>query len=168
MTTPKGLGKNVFIGGLACGLISLIPIVNFLNLLLMMWMGVGGFVTIYLLKKENTDLTSGDAALAGGLSGLFGGLVFSITSAWVLLNIPMEKVEKIISLVSILFPNTQGETDEFFQGPQFRVLILIVLSAAVLISVLAGMVGGIIARKISTQTDLRLQPQIREDDNGPK
>ena len=164
MRTPKNLGRSVLIGGLACGLISLIPVVNFLNLLLMMWMGLGGFITVYLLKKENPNLTSGDAALAGGLSGLLGGFVFSLTSALVVLNISGEKVERIISLVSILFP--QEETGEFFQGPQFRILILIILTAAVLVSILAGAAGGLIARKTSAQTDPQMVAEIREDNNG--
>jgi hypothetical protein len=153
MKIPKHLGRSVLIGGCACGLVSLIPIVNFLNLLLMLWMGVGGYIAVHLLKKDNPDLGTGNAILAGGLSGLLGGIIFSAASAWVASGIPAERVEKIISLISILFPGAQEETEEFFSQPQFGTLLFTVLAVAVVVSILTGMAGGWIAGKTDPKTD---------------
>ena len=150
---PKHFVRSVLIGGFACGLVSLIPIVNFLNLLLMLWMGVGGFIAVHLLKKDNPELGTGNAALAGGLSGLLGGIIFSTASAWLASGISAERVEKIISLISILFPGSGEETEEFFSEPRFGTLLFTVLAAAVAVSVLTGIIGGLIAKKTDSNSD---------------
>ena len=109
MKVIKGAGKSVLLGGLASGIVSLIPVVNLLNLMLMMWMGVGGFLCVRRLAKENPTLSRGDAALTGGLSGMIGGAIFSSASFATITGISPERLENLLGMVSVFFSGGVGE-----------------------------------------------------------
>ena len=65
------------IGGCVMGVLSAVPIINMGNCLCCMWILLGGAVGAYFYSKQlpsGTELTSGDGAMVGLLSGLFGAL----------------------------------------------------------------------------------------------
>jgi len=156
MKVIQGAGKSVLLGGLASGIVSLIPVVNLPNLMLMMWMGVGGFLCVRRLAKENPTLSKGDAALTGGLSGMIGGAIFSSVTFATITGISPERLENLLSMLSVLFSDGVDEIAGFIRGRQFKVTLLVVLSVALLVSIGAGAVGGLLGRRV---------PARQEDDS---
>lgn len=146
MTELKGRGKSILIGGLAAGLISIIPIINLLNLLFMMWMGFGGGLSVYLLSRDNRNIRTSDALLTGSLSGLLGSLILGLTTFIVIVNISPEKIEKLLSLAERLLGNIEGDILLFFQEGNFKIMLLILISVLALLSIISGAIGGIISK----------------------
>lgn len=78
--------KPILIGGLAAGLLSGIPCVNFLNCFCCAWVILGGVLASYVLVKDcvNYYPTDGDGALvglgSGALAGVIAGIMSGITS----------------------------------------------------------------------------------------
>ena len=52
MIQVRSARRSILLGGLLSGILSIIPIINLFNIFFMIWMGVGGLVSIYLLKKD--------------------------------------------------------------------------------------------------------------------
>ncbi|MCX6555046.1 MAG: hypothetical protein NTZ12_08550 [Candidatus Aminicenantes bacterium] len=100
----KGLGKSIFLGGGAAGILSIFPVVNLLNLFFMLWIALGSALTIYLLGKENRELGKGDAFLAGALSGLVAGGMFAFLSLVTILGITQEKLEALLEKAKTIAP----------------------------------------------------------------
>ena len=79
--------KSILLGGLLSGILSVIPLINLFNIFFMMWMAVGGLVSVYLLKKEKNVIQTSEAALVGAASGLTGGIIFVLFSTFMVMNI---------------------------------------------------------------------------------
>lgn len=147
----KSMWKSILIGGTAAGILSLIPIINLLNLFFMLWMALGGAVTVYLLIQANKparQIKAGDALLSGALSGVWGCILFGIFAYTTLSRIPPEKIERVASLARNFFPDMEEEIASLFQPDTLRTLALIVMALAMLFSIISGAVGGIISRSI--------------------
>src|SRR5687767_1736426 len=73
--------KPALAGGLALGILSAIPIVNFVNCICCLWVLAGGGLTAYLLNQQRPGrLTYGDGAFGGVIAGLVGAVVATIIS----------------------------------------------------------------------------------------
>ncbi|MGE0786556.1 MAG: hypothetical protein AB7S26_12870 [Sandaracinaceae bacterium] len=69
----------VIIGGVVAGVLSLIPIVNYCNLIFCMWMLLGSALAVYLVQnKVGTKIEAGEGAAIGGLTGLVTGGLFGL------------------------------------------------------------------------------------------
>jgi hypothetical protein len=67
------------IAGGAAGLLSSIPLVNFVNCLLCGWLWIGGIAAVYLYNnRESVSLPAAQGALVGGVAGIIASLVGAV------------------------------------------------------------------------------------------
>lgn len=130
------------------------PLISILNLFFMFWIVVGGVVTIYLLYRENEQLTAGESMLYGAFSGLLGAAVFALVTAISVLRIPTERFIEAMERVQAFFPDVQGEMAGIIHGNQFKVIVLLILGAFVLLAIPAGAVGALVGRLLFRQRRL--------------
>lgn len=143
----KGLGKSIFLGGGAAGILSIFPVVNLLNLFFMLWIALGSALTIYLLGKENRELGKGDAFLAGALSGLVAGGMFAFLSLVTILGITQEKLEALLEKAKTIAPLLDANMTRSLQGGQFKAIMILSICLFVFMAIAAGGIAGLIARK---------------------
>jgi hypothetical protein len=155
MTRLKSLYKSILLGGAAAGIISLIPVINLLNLLLMMWMAFGGGLCVYVLLQENRRITASDALLSGALSGALGCGLFGSVTYLAVTNISPEKFERILAILRLFSSTSSAEREiaDLMQGNELNALVLTILGAAFLLSLLAGALGGLVSRMIFKNKD---------------
>jgi len=142
MNTRSFLLSAVIAGGLL-GLFSNLPLLNFVNCVLCVWVWLGGILAVFLYRRfasDNPDLTVAQGAGLGALSGLFGTLagavVFLVTGA---LSMP---------LIESMASGLQVEGDLPFQtgggfGGVFTAAMLFMALNLVLYPIF-GAVGGVI------------------------
>lgn len=143
----RGLGKSIFFGGAAAGILSIFPIVNLLNLFFMLWIVLGSALTVYLLSKENQQLGKGDALLAGALSGLLGSGLFAVISLVTLFRFTQEKLEALLEKAKALAPLLDADMTRTLQSGQFKVIMLLSIGLFVFLAIAAGAAAGLIARR---------------------
>jgi len=150
MSHLKSTVKSILLGGTAAGLISLVPIVNLLNLLLMMWMGFGGALCFYTLSHENpqTPIPPKQALLFGGTAGALGSLIFSLASYLFLSFVSLKNIEKVITLFDKFWPGTEEEFLYLMEGNNLINTFLLVMVILLIISVLSGALGAIVTRTL--------------------
>jgi hypothetical protein len=152
MTHLKSIGKSILTGGAAAGVISLIPIVNFLNLLFMMWMAFGGGLCVYMLLKANRSseihVSAVDALVSGALSGVLGWVIFGSVSFLLVSHISPEKMEQIITILEMFSPSAGENVGELLQGNELIRLFFLVMAIALIFSVISGSLGGVISRLV--------------------
>jgi hypothetical protein len=136
--------KPALMGGAALGLLSGIPVVNFVNCFCCIWVLAGGGLASWQLNKQRPGtLTYGDGALVGGLSGLIGAIVATaIGIPFMLLMTPERMVGMIERFVPNLPPQARQQLLEGFQLTVSGVLIQVLMNV-VLFGVFA-LVGGIL------------------------
>lgn len=143
----SGMGKSVFLGGGAAGILSIFPVVNLLNLFFMLWIVVGSILTIFMLSKENDQLGKGDALLAGALSGLVGSGIFAFISLLTILGITQEKLEALLEKARAMAPMLDANMTQTLQSGQFRVIMILSICLFIFMAIAAGAIAGLIARK---------------------
>jgi hypothetical protein len=150
MNHLKSVGKSILVGGAAAGVISLIPVINLLNLVLMMWMAFGGGLCVYLLLRENKgiDVSVSDALASGALSGVLGWAIFASVSFLLVSNISPEKMGRIMEIIRLFLPSTAEDFSGLFRGGELIRLFFVVMGTASIFSVIAGALGGIISRSL--------------------
>jgi hypothetical protein len=68
--------KPAIIGGVVLGVLSIIPIVNLVNVCCCLWAILGGLLASHLyVKSSPTPASAGDGAIVGALAGLVGGVL---------------------------------------------------------------------------------------------
>ena len=73
---PQSVLKPAFLGGVALGVLSALPLVNCCCLL---WIGGGGLLAVYLLRQDYAgEIDAGLGAKAGFLAGMIGALFWQI------------------------------------------------------------------------------------------
>lgn len=73
--------KAALIGGCVAGFLSVIPIVNWLNIICCLWVIIGGVVAVYILTTSVTaPITYGDGAVVGLLAGVIAGVICGVIS----------------------------------------------------------------------------------------
>lgn len=141
------MGKSIFLGGGAAGILSIFPVVNLLNLFFMLWIVAGSALTIFLLSKQNPLLGKGDALLAGALSGLVGSGLFAFVSFLTILGITQEKLEALLEKAKAISPLLDANMTRTLQSGQFKVIMMLSVCLFVFMSIAAGALAGLIARK---------------------
>ena len=139
-------------GGLALGVLSSIPFINYLNACCCLWAQGGGALTVWLLNKQRPGtLKYSDGALGGVLSGLIGAIVATIISIPIqMLMLTPETVEQVRSqLQQAQMPPEMVDMIMSFMRPGFNLsFTLIQLLLNMLLLGLFAMIGGIIAAAI--------------------
>lgn len=147
----KIIWKNILIGGTAAGIVSIIPIINILNLFLMLWMGCGGALAVYLTMRENNyrKPKTSEALLTGALSGVWGCTILGVFVYIALTRISPEKFAKAASLLQAFFPNIREEFAHLFQDNNLQSLFLMIFALLMVLSIISGAAGGIISKSMS-------------------
>lgn len=140
--------KSILLGGLLSGILSVIPIINLFNIFFMMWMGVGGLVSIYLLKKDTPEIQTSGAALIGAASGLIGGIIFVLFSSIMVFNISEEKIERVLERVGSLAALVEEDAMSLIQNTNFRMMFFGVIAIGFCFAIIAGLAGGLIGKSI--------------------
>jgi hypothetical protein len=81
---PPSVLKPAFLGGVALGMLSALPLVNCCCLL---WLGGGGLLAVYLLRQEYAGEI---AAGLGAKTGLFAGMIGALF--WQILELPISYI----------------------------------------------------------------------------
>ncbi|MCK5833576.1 hypothetical protein KAH81_07895 [bacterium] len=64
--------------GIVLGILSVIPIVNYVNLICCLWVIAGGVLSSLIFKQEFGDITPGQGAITGLIAGIVGAFVQAI------------------------------------------------------------------------------------------
>jgi hypothetical protein len=153
--TPQGeldFLKPAITGGLALGVLSAIPLLNYVNACCCLWAQGGGALATWLLNKQRPGgLKYSDGALGGVLSGLIGAFVATVVNIPIqMIFLTPEAVEAFkTQLQQAQMPPEAIEMISRFMQPGFdltRTLIALLLNMLTL--GLFAMIGGIIAAAI--------------------
>jgi hypothetical protein len=133
--------KPALKGGLALGVLSGIPLVSCFCCI---WVLGGGGLATWLVDKQRTGtLKYGDGALAGGLSGIIGGVVATV------IGVPLQRLlmtpERVIAFITRLAPNLPPEAKENITRSMQELdvsRLLIQLVVVVILYGLFAMIGG--------------------------
>ena len=138
--------KPALIGGVVLGLLSVIPLVNLVNICCCLWALLGGLLASYLyIKNSPVPARAGDGAILGALAGLVGAVIV------VIIGIPISIIaggitrELLIRLIENLNPGqaeairTQMEAGSTIPGAILNGIILAVL--LVIFSTIGGLLG---------------------------
>jgi len=144
-------GKSVLLGGSAAGLLSIVPIVNLLNLFFMFWIAAGAALTVYLLIRQNHEIRVSEALISGAMSGLVAGIIFAAITMISLMQIDPDKFSELVEKAKALYPSMDQDATALLQSGHFKIMLIIVVSVFVILSIVAGSLAGIIARLIFTR-----------------
>lgn len=144
----RDLNRSVLLGGALGGLLSVIPVVNLLNLFFMLWVLVGVGVTVNRLTRRNGRLAAGDALLAGSLSGLVSGVVFAVAGLLMVLRLDPDRLAAALDRVRLLAPREAEEIMHLVQSGRLRPLLLLSLGLFVLLAIVAGGLSALLWRLI--------------------
>ena len=81
----RSLILSTLIAGLVMALLSNIPVINFANCLLCMWVWLSGILAVFLYRRfeaAHPSLTNGQGAALGALAGVFGALIGAVVGAF--------------------------------------------------------------------------------------
>ncbi len=151
----KSMWKSILIGGMAAGAISMVPFINLFNLFFMMWMGFGGGLSVYLFRRDLhlQGITTPIALLTGALSGALGCSVLGVFVYATLSSISPEKFQRSIAMLRDIIPGIEEEYAVLFQDNNLTVLTLTVILIMMVISIISGALGGLIAKGFSSPSD---------------
>jgi len=134
---------SAIIAGVVIAFLGNIPVINFLNCLLCMWVWLGGIFAVFLYRRfyaSSPNLSVGQAAGLGAVSGVFGALIGAVFSA--LLNILFARLGVIQALESI---SSQPETVSFIKMAFAAGNPIVILLTNIVLYSLFGAVGAGIA-----------------------
>lgn len=141
-------GRPVLISGLIAGILSSIPVVNFLNVICCLWILVGGVIAVYMLTSSaGRKIEYGEGALIGLLSGLVAAVICTVVNSILTLigfNMGMVMMQRLAHR----FPQFEQFKD-FAVLPRFGVsFVIITLLSSLLFYGAFGALGGVIGTAI--------------------
>lgn len=128
--------KPALIGGIAFGLLSSIPFVNFPNACCCAWAIGGGLLAIYLFNRDSAvPITPGDSAITGALTGLIGGIVYFV------IGIPLEQAVNT-TIAGVLIAGLRNLSPE--QAEEMARIAFAQQSSSLLVQILSTVISGIV------------------------
>ena len=108
---PPSVLKPAFLGGVALGVLSALPLVNCCCLL---WLGGGGLLAVFLLRQDYAgEITAGLGAKAGFLAGMIGALFWQILELPISYITSSQRTEQVQRLLQ--HQNFPAETLQFVE-----------------------------------------------------
>ncbi len=145
---PANLLKPAFLGGIALGVLSALPVVNCCCFL---WVGGGGLLAVYLLRQEfSGEISPGLGAKLGLMTGLLGALF------WQVLELPISYIthhpERVYQFQDLLKnQNIPAESLQLLEkflsmmsDPLNPIFLLISIFFKILFCGIFTMIGGIL------------------------
>jgi hypothetical protein len=139
-------------GGMVLGLLSSLPIIQAGNCICCMWVLLGGAIATVMLTKQRplNQITYGDGAFAGVLSGAFGAVIGTIVQMAVramtsrLVESQQQTIEDALNKANIPEP-WRDWLGRMASGEVSRFTLLFTLFSNLLVFALFAMIGGILA-----------------------
>ena len=168
--TPSKL-IPALIGGCVMGVLSTIPIINMGNCLCCMWILLGGAVGVYFYQRDfppGSTFTSGDGAIVGLLSGIFGALFSTFLGYFFMaigdFNPAKDILEGLLESRGDLSPEVEELLEDLqdsgFISPFF---VFIGFFFNLIIDALFGTIGGVIGAAIFGK---RKQAQAQQESSS--
>jgi hypothetical protein len=140
------------IGGTVMGVLSSVPVINMGNCLCCMWILLGGAIGAYAYKRQlpaRAELSLGEGALVGLLSGIFGALVSALIGyffmAVVGYNFAQSFYRGFLERSEDVPPELRDWMEMLMRGGGFNpVLVLVSLFFGMILDSVFGTLGGII------------------------
>jgi len=160
-TTSGNLLQPAFIGGIAMGVLSALPLISAGNICCCLWVISGGLIAAYMLQQnQTTPITQSDGALVGLLAGVIGAVIFLVVSIPVsLLMAPMERamMQRLLDLAGSMQPEMRDTLERVANrngelgGARFVAARLggfvLMLVAGAIFSTVGGLLGAVFFRK---------------------
>ncbi|HET6962785.1 MAG TPA: zinc ribbon domain-containing protein [Terriglobia bacterium] len=146
-SVPQSVLKPAFLGGVALGVLSALPLVNCCCLL---WIGGGGLVAVYLLRQEFAgEITASIGAKAGFTAGMIGALFWQILELPISYITSSQRPEQIQQLLQSFPAETIQFAEKVFSllADPFNPFVLLVglvfkAVACGILTTLGGVVGA--------------------------
>ncbi len=136
----------IILAGSLTGLFSIIPFLNLLNIFFLFWFIAGGFFCIRQLQKNQIDLSLSETLLYSGLSGLLGGIIFSLTAIYSLISIPDEKFQSNLTRLARLMQSSEEDLAAILQAANLKKTFILSILIVAVLGIFAAACGGFIAR----------------------
>jgi hypothetical protein len=146
-----GKYQPALIGGVAIGLLSAVPVVNWANCCCL-WVIAGGALTAYLQQQKTPEpLDTGDAVLGGLIAGIIGAVIMMLGN-WLVMSATGGMMQDEIMRAIEQAPDMPEEMREnmrnFVTGSSIIVLMLaITLPVYAVFAMLGSLLGLAIFRK---------------------
>ena len=145
--------EPALLGGLAIGVLSALPVINFANCCCA-WILFGGALAAYLMQQNHQEpIQIGDGAIVGLLAGLVGAFV------WLIISVPIsaamaplqsEMSQRVLRDASDLAPEFRALLESLSGGPAIGIGLLfgflVMLVASTFFAMLGGLFGALIFR----------------------
>jgi hypothetical protein len=162
-----GTLRPAFLGGLAAGVLSALPLVSAGNCCCCLWVVGGGLLAAYLLQQGRpTAIDVGDGALVGLLAGMVGAIVTSVLSIPIAMTFgPFQAqiVERLLQNLPNVPPEMESTLDSLRSGgigaAGTVIGFFVMLVVGVIFSTIGGLIGAVLFR--------RGKPQVVPASNAP-
>jgi hypothetical protein len=147
--------QPALLGGLAIGVLSALPVIQFGNACCCAWVLFGGGLAAYLMQQNHPEpIGIGDGAVAGLLAGAFGSvvwLVLSISLRSVLAPFESAMAQRALENAQDLPPAARQIIESIGTAPVIGfgliLLFFVMLFLFSIFGLLGGLFGGLFFRK---------------------
>jgi len=141
--------RPALIGGALIGIISAIPIINWINCFCCAGVIIGGILAVHLYNKnlDGLELTSSDGVTIGLMAGASGALISTILTSLITGGVK-HQIDKALEFSSDLPPEVEDALIRFQEmgGEMFFIIVGLIFS--LIIYSIFGIIGGLIAVSI--------------------
>jgi hypothetical protein len=145
--TPAKL-QPALLAGLAIGVLSALPVVNFANLCCCAWVIFGGALAAYLMQQNHpAPIDAGDGALVGLLAGVFGGIATSLLSIPIaIITGPFQAqvVERMLEGARDIPPEMRTIIEGMRNGAAIGIMTVVTTLVFVVVGSIFGLIGGVL------------------------
>lgn len=146
-------------GGLAIGVLTVLPVVNLVNLCCCAWVICGGALAAYLLQQNQpAPITPGDGVLVGVMAGVFGAIIGSVLAVPMALALgPFQAamLERALETARDMPPEVRdlfeqwryGMAEGVALGATFVVSLLLSLVFYSIFGLIGGLLGAVLFRR---------------------
>lgn len=147
--------RPALIGGALIGMISAIPIINWINCFCCAGVIIGGILAVHLYNKnlKGFELTSSDGITLGLMAGASGALISTIITSMITGGVKRQ-IDRILEYSSEMPPEIEDALIRIqdMGGEMFFVIVGLVFS--LIIYSIFGIIGGLIAVSIFKKKQL--------------
>lgn len=148
------MGKHqpAILGGVLIGVLSALPVVNWVNICCCLWVVVGGALVVYL-QQQRTPLPveTSDGVIGGLIAGLVGAVIFTLLNAAIMAMtgvVMEEQLRQAFENAPDMPPEARDMMLRLFSGGSVFILtMLIMLPIYAVFSMLGALLGLAIFRK---------------------
>jgi len=139
--------KAAALGGLAGGVLSVIPVISACNIICCLWLVGAGFLAVHLVQKWSyQSVTPGEGATVGLLAGLCAGIFASALSA----PFAGSRHAMMAPQLERMPPEVRQMTEHLLTGGAFWAITIV---AFLVMGAVFGTLGGLLAAAVLAKRD---------------